>query len=376
MVAKKKKNAGAIPMADLVGQYHHIKKEIQKAIDEVLESGRFILGPQVKALEEELAAYCETKHAVACNSGTDALQLALMALHVGPGDEVITTPFTFVATAEVIGLLGAKPVFVDIDPVTYNIDPGKIENAVSRKTRAIIPVHLYGQPADMDAINLVAKKHKLPVIEDACQAIGATYKGRKVCSLGEMACLSFFPSKNLGAYGDGGMILTSDPELEKSLRVIANHGQDKRYHHSMLGINSRLDTIQAAILHVRLRHLDDWSEARQDRAALYTELLSGLNINTPVISETNTHVFHQYSIRVKERDQLQNHLQEAGIATAIHYPIPLHLQPAFRQYGKGIGSLPVAESVANEVLSLPMYPELEEEKIHTIVERIAEFMNR
>ena len=371
-----KKNAGAIPMADLVGQYHHIKEEIQKAIDEVLESGRFILGPQVKALEEELAAYCETKHAVACNSGTDALQLALMALHVGPGDEVITTPFTFVATAEVIGLLGAKPVFVDIDPVTYNIDPGKIENAVSRKTRAIIPVHLYGQPADMDAINLVAKKHKLPVIEDACQAIGATYKGRKVCSLGEMACLSFFPSKNLGAYGDGGMILTSDPELEKSLRVIANHGQDKRYHHSMLGINSRLDTIQAAILHVRLRHLDDWSEARQDRAALYTELLSGLNINTPVISETNTHVFHQYSIRVKERDQLQNHLQEAGIATAIHYPIPLHLQPAFRQYGKGIGSLPVAESVANEVLSLPMYPELEEEKIHTIVERIAEFMNR
>lgn len=370
------KNAGAVPMADLVGQYHHIRKEIQKAINEVLESGRFILGPQVKALEEELAVYCETSHAVACNSGTDALQMALMTLHVGPGDEVITTPFTFVATAEVIGLLGAKPVFVDIDPVTYNIDPGKIERAVSRKTRAIIPVHLYGQSADMDAINSIAKKHKLPVIEDACQAIGAAYKGRKVCSLGEMACLSFFPSKNLGAYGDGGMILTSDPELEKSLRIIANHGQDKRYHHSMLGINSRLDTIQAAILQVRLRHLDDWSEARKDRAALYTELLSSLDIKTPVIAETNTHVFHQYSIRVKERDRLQEHLQEAGIATAIHYPVPLHLQPAFEHYGRGAGSLPVAESVAKEVLSLPMYPELEEEKIHYIVEQIAEFVHR
>jgi dTDP-4-amino-4,6-dideoxygalactose transaminase len=368
--------AGTIPMADLVGQYHTIKKEIQKAINEVLESGRFILGPQVKALEEELAAYCETAHAVACNSGTDALQLALMALHLGPGDEVITTPFTFVATAEVIGLLGARPVFVDIDPVTYNIDPEKIEKAVSRKTKAIIPVHLYGQPADMDPINAIAKKHKLPVIEDACQAIGATYKGKKVCSLGKMACLSFFPSKNLGAYGDGGMILTSDPELEMSLRIIANHGQDKRYHHSMLGINSRLDTVQAAILQVRLRHLDNWSEARKDRAALYTELLSDLDIITPVVAETNTHVFHQYSIRVKNRDQLQVHLQEAGVATAIHYPIPLHLQPAYRRFGKGTGSLPVAESVAKEVLSLPMYPELEEDKIHIIVDRISEFVCR
>ncbi|MBN1780878.1 DegT/DnrJ/EryC1/StrS family aminotransferase [bacterium] len=361
-------------MADLVGQYHGIKKEIQKAINEVLESGRFILGPQVRALEEELAAYCEAKHAIACNSGTDALQLALMALGVGPDDEVITTPFTFVATAEVIGILGAKPVFVDIDPVTYNIDPSQIEKAVTKKTKAIIPVHLYGQPADMDAILAVAKKHKLPVIEDAAQAVGATYKGRKVCSFGVMACLSFFPSKNLGAYGDGGMILTADPELEKKIRVIANHGQDKRYHHSLLGINSRLDTIQAAILQVRLRHLDAWSEARMDRAALYTELLKPLDVIPPAIAETCTHVFHQYSIRVKNRDRLQDKLQEAGIATAIHYPIPLHLQPAFRHYGKGEGSLPVAESVAKEVLSLPMYPELEEEKIQYIVDQIAGFL--
>jgi len=366
----------SIPMADLVGQYHTIRKEIKKAVEEVLESGRFIMGPQVKALEEALSNYSKTEFAIGCNSGTDALQLALMALDVGPGDEVITTPFTFVATAEVIGILGAKPVFVDINPVTYNIDPQKIEKSITGKTKAIIPVHLYGQPADMDAINTIAEKHNLPVIEDACQAIGAKYKDRKVCSLGTMACLSFFPSKNLGAYGDGGMVMTSDPELEKKVRIIANHGQDKRYHHGMLGINSRLDTLQAAILMVRLQHLDEWSEARMDRAALYSELLGKMDIITPVIAETCTHVFHQYSIRVKKRDDLKTYLQAAGIATAIHYPIPLHLQPAFRHYGKGEGSLPVAESIANEVLSLPMYPELEEEKIHYITAKILEFLKQ
>ncbi|MBN2104499.1 DegT/DnrJ/EryC1/StrS family aminotransferase [bacterium] len=360
-------------MADLVGQYHTIKKEIKKALDDVLESGRFIMGSQVIALEEALSAYSETRYAIGCNSGTDALQLALMALDIRPGDEVITTPFTFVATAEVIGILGAKPVFVDIDPVTYNIDPQKIEKSITRKTKAIIPVHLYGQPADMDPINEIAGKHGLPVIEDACQSIGARYRGRKVCSLGTMACLSFFPSKNLGAYGDGGMVLTSEQELEQKIRIIANHGQDKRYHHSMLGINSRLDTLQAAILLVRLKHLDDWSEARMDRAALYSVLMADMDVVTPVIAEKNTHVFHQYSIRVKRRDELQLYLQEAGIATAIHYPIPLHLQPAFRHYGRGEGSLPVAESVAKEVLSLPMYPELEEEKIHYIVGKIGDF---
>jgi dTDP-4-amino-4,6-dideoxygalactose transaminase len=362
-----------IPMVNLVSQYQSIRKEIDRVVKEVIESGWFIMGPNVQAFEEEMAAYCNTKHGVVCNSGTDALQMALMAIGVGPGDEVITTPFTFVATAEVIALLGAKPVYVDVEPDTYLIDSEKIETAVTQKTKAVIPVHLFGQIADMDRINAIAKKHQLIVIEDACQAVGATYQKQKACGLGDMGCLSFFPAKNLGAYGDGGMILTSDEKLAQKLRMIRDHGSDRRYHHAVLGINSRLDALQAAILRVKLKHLDDWNEARKDRASLYSELLKNAQVSIPMIKESNDHVFHQYSIRVKDRDGLQKHLGDAGIATAIHYPVPLHLQPAFLQPNLGEGSFPVAEETARRILSLPMYPELKEEAIHFITEKITEF---
>ena len=362
-----------IPMVDLVNQYHRIKKEIDRAIKDVLESGRFIMGPMVTAFEEEMASYCGVKYGIACASGTDALMMALMASGVSSGDEVITTPFTFVATAEVIALLGAKPVYVDIEPDTYLIDPDKIEEAVTSKTKAIIPVHLYGQSADMDKINTIAKKHKLVVIEDACQAVGATYKGEKVCSLGDIGCLSFFPSKNLGAFGDGGMVLTSNEALAEKLRMIRNHGSEKRYHHTILGLNSRLDALQAAILMVKLRHLDEWNEARKDRAALYSELLKNTDVTTPVIKDTNEHVFHQYSIRVKNRNGLQKYLEQFGIATAIHYPIPLHLQPAFQELKQKKKRFPIAEKTAEEIISLPMYPELKEEAIEFIAGKIIEF---
>jgi dTDP-4-amino-4,6-dideoxygalactose transaminase len=362
-----------IPMVNLVSQYQSIRKEIDRVVKEVIESGWFIMGPNVQAFEEEMAAYCNTKHGVVCNSGTDALQMALMAIGVGPGDEVITTPFTFVATAEVIALLGAKPVYVDVEPDTYLIDSEKIETAVTQKTKAVIPVHLFGQIADMDRINAIAKKHQLIVIEDACQAVGATYQKQKACGLGDMGCLSFFPAKNLGAYGDGGMILTSDEKLAQKLRMIRDHGSDRRYHHAVLGINSRLDALQAAILRVKLKHLDDWNEARKDRASLYSELLKNAQVSIPMIKESNDHVFHQYSIRVKDRDGLQKHLGDAGIATAIHYPVPLHLQPAFQQPNLGEGSFPIAEEAARRILSLPMYPELTEKAIHFITEKIIEF---
>ena len=362
-----------IPMVDLVTQYHRIKKEIDRAVKDVLESGRFIMGPMVATFEEKMASYCGVKYGIACASGTDALMMALMSIGINPGDEVITTPFTFVATAEVIALLGAKPVYVDIEPDTYLIDPDKIEEAITPRTKAIIPVHLYGQSADMDKINTIAKKHKLVVIEDACQAVGATYKEKKVCALGDIACLSFFPSKNLGAFGDGGMVLTSDETLAGKLRMIRNHGSEKRYHHAVLGLNSRLDALQAAILTVKLRYLDEWNEARKDRAALYSELLKDTNVITPVTKDTNGHVFHQYSIRVKNRDELQKYLQQSGIATAIHYPVPLHLQPAFQELKQEKKRFPIAEKTAQEIISLPMYPELKEETIEFIVRKIIEF---
>ncbi len=359
-----------IPMVDLVSQYKGIRKELDAAVKEVMESGWFIMGPNVTGFEEEMAAYCGTRHAVACASGTDALLAALMAIGVGPHDEVVTTPFTFVATAEVIALLGAKPVYVDIKPDTYLIDPEAVKAAITDKTRAIIPVHLFGQAADMDQINAAVAGRGITVIEDACQAVGAAYKGKRTCSLGDMGCLSFFPSKNLGAYGDGGMILTSDDDLAKQLRMIRDHGSDRRYHHAILGLNSRLDAIQAAILRVKLKDLDAWNEARKDRAALYSELLKDADVITPVTEEFNDHVFHQYSIRVKNRDALQKQLMDVGIASAVHYPIPLHLQQAFRLPDQAEGSFPVSEKTSQEILSLPMYPELKEEHIQTIVEQI------
>ncbi len=362
-----------IPMVDLVKQYKSIKKEINKEIDKVLESGWFIMGPNVEAFNNEMAEYTETKYGIGCASGTDALQLCLMAIDIKPGDEVITTPFTFVATAEVIALLGAKPVYVDIEEDSYLIDIHKIENAITDKTKAIIPVHLFGQTADMDRINKIAKEHNIYVIEDACQAVGAKYKSKSACSLGDMGCLSYFPAKNLGAFGDGGHVLTSNKEIAEKVRIIMDHGSDKRYHHSRLGINSRLDALQAAILKVKLKYIDEWNEARKDRAALYTELLKKANVKTPVIKEYNDHVFHQYSIQVENRDGLQEHLKKAGVASAIHYPIPLHLQPAYAKFSKGKGSFPVAEKTAKHIISLPMYPELGEKEIQFIAQKIIEY---
>lgn len=362
-----------IPMVDLVQQYKSIKKEINQEIDKVLQTGRFIMGPNVEEFNKEMADYTDTKYGIGCASGTDALQLSLMAIDIKPGEEVITTPFTFVATAEVIALLGAKPVYVDIEEDSYLIDVEKIENAITEKTRAIIPVHLFGQAADMDRINKIAKKHKLYVIEDACQAVGAKYKSKNACSLGDMGCLSYFPAKNLGAFGDGGHVLTSNKELADKVRTLMDHGSDKRYHHSRLGINSRLDALQAAILRVKLKYIDQWNEARKDRAALYTELLKEAKVQTPVIKEYNDHVFHQYSIQVEDRDGLQEHLKKAGIASAIHYPIPLHLQPAYKNFSKGQGSFPIAEKTAKHIISLPMYPELGEKEIQLIAQKITEY---
>lgn len=362
-----------IPMVDLVAQYKTIRKEIDNVVKEVIESGWFIMGPNVKAFEEEMAEYCGTKYAIACASGTDALMMGLMAMDIQPGDEVITTPFTFAATAEVVALLGVRAVFVDIDSVSYNIDVKAIKNAITQKTKAIIPVHLYGQPADMDEITELAKDNNLIVIEDACQAVGAKYKGNKACSMGNMGCLSFFPAKNLGAYGDGGMILTSDEELNRKLCMIRDHGSDRRYHHAILGLNSRLDALQAAILRVKLKYIDDWNEARKDRAALYTELLRNAAVQVPTVLDDRTHVFHQYTLRVKNRDGLREFLQKNGIASAIHYPIPLHMQPAFHDPGQAEGNFPIAEGIARDVISLPMYPELTEEAIQFIASKIIEF---
>ncbi|MFO7891899.1 MAG: DegT/DnrJ/EryC1/StrS family aminotransferase [bacterium] len=362
-----------IPMVDLVEQYKTIKKEIDQEINKVLQTGRFIMGPNVEAFNKEMADYTETKYGIGCASGTDALQLCLMAIDIKPGDEVITTPFTFVATAEVIALLGAKPVYVDIEEDSYLIDVDKIENAITDKTRAIIPVHLFGQAADMDHINKIAKKHNFYVIEDACQAVGAKYKSKSVCSLGDLGCLSYFPAKNLGAFGDGGHVLTSNKKLADKVRTLMDHGSDKRYHHSRLGINSRLDALQAAILRVKLKYIDQWNEARKDRAALYTELLKDAKVQTPVIKEYNDHVFHQYSIQVEDRDGLQEHLKKAGIASAIHYPIPLHLQPAYKKFSDGEGSFPISEKTAKHIISLPMYPELGEKEIQFIARTITEY---
>lgn len=356
-----------IPMVDLKKQYQNIKSEIDDAVARVLSSCQFIGGEEVVALEREVADFLGARHAIALASGTDALYLALWGLGIGPGDEVITTPFTFIATAEVIPLLGARPVFVDIDPQTYNIDPVKIEAIVTEQAKAIIPVHLFGQPADCDPILEIAKRHHLFIIEDAAQAIGAEYKGWKVCTIGKIGCLSFFPSKNLGAYGDGGMIVTDDDDLAEQIRSIAQHGKGtSRYDNRRLGVNSRLDAIQAAILRVKLRYLPDWNAARRQNAALYDEFLKDTGVITPYVAPGNLHVYHQYSIRVKNRDRIMAALGEHGVASMIYYPIPLHLQEAFAYMHHQTGDFPIAERMASEILSLPMYPELTEEEIRYI----------
>ena len=362
-----------LQMVDVVGQYGHIKKEVDEAIHSVLDSGMFIQGKEVGELERALADYLGVKSAVACASGTDALQIAMMALGIGPGDEVITTPFTFVATAETIGILGAKPVYVDIDGRTFNIDPALIEAAITARTKAIIPVHLYGQSADMEPLLAVARAHGLPVIEDAAQALGASYRGRKVCALGTIGCISFFPSKNLGCFGDGGMVVTNDSALAESMRVIAAHGSRVRYYHDVLGLNSRLDTLQAAILRVKLPHLEEYNNARRRAAARYNELLAGLPVTVPFIAPGVDHIFHQYTLRVPKRDGLAALLREKGIPHGVYYPVPLHLQKAFAMSGGKKGDFPVTERATEEVISLPMHTELTEEHLKFITGAVREF---
>jgi len=350
---------------DLAAQQARIKDKIDAGMARVLAHGKYILGPEVQELEEKLAAYTGAKYCITVANGTDALQIAQMALGIGPGDEVITPGFTYIATAETVALLGAKPVYVDIDPKTYNIDPSLIEAAISEKTKAIIPVSLYGQPADFDRINEIANKYNIPVIEDAAQSFGATYKGKKSCNLSTIACTSFFPSKPLGCYGDGGAIFTNDEELATVMRQIARHGQDRRYHHIRVGVNSRLDTLQAAILLPKLEILDNEIELRNTVAENYTELLSEAGVNsTPLVEPHNTSAWAQYTIQVDNRSEVQQKLKSEGIPTAVHYPIPLNKQPAVENK---LSNLSVGDTVAEKVISLPMHPYLKESEVKKIV---------
>jgi len=367
-----------IPLVDLKAQYNVIKDEVDAAIQRVLQQGQFILGPDVRAFEEEMATYCGTKFAVGVASGTDAIRLALLACGVGPGDEVVTTPFTFVATAETVIQCGAKPVFVDINLRSYNIDPSKIEQKITARTSAILPVHLYGQPADMDPILELARKYRLKVIEDCAQALGAEYKGRKVGSIGDAGCLSFFPSKSLGAYGDGGMVVTNEPGIAETVDTLRKHGAKTSYYYTLPGFNSRLDTLQAAILSVKLKRLDSWNELRLNKAALYNQLLSEIDgVQPPFVEEFSKPSFNYYTIRLKDsrlaRDKLRKHLESRGIQTMVYYPLSLHLQDAYRTLGYGASDFPESEQAQEQVLSLPMYPELSQEQIGKIAEAIKDF---
>lgn len=369
-----------IPLLDLTKQYHSIKHEINATIQEVLESGRFILGPQVKSLEEEIANFCQVKFAIGVASGTDALELALRALGIKAGDEVITTPFTFIATTEAITQVGAKIVFTDIDLDTYNINPQKIKDRITPKTKAIIPVHLYGQPCEMDEIMKIARENNLFVIEDCAQAIGAEYKGKKVGSFGEVGCFSFFPSKNLGGYGDGGMVVTSDKQINEKLRMLRVHGSKDKYFHLLKGRNSRLDEIQAGILRVKLKYLNKWNEQRQEKARIYDEafIIQGLGnkITIPKIGENVKHVFNLYVVRVKQRDKLFAFLKSKGIFCGIHYPLPLYLQEVYKEAGYESGDFSNSELAAKEVISLPFYPEISLEQINSVIKAIKDFFTK
>ena len=362
-----------IPVLDLKQQYRSIKNEIDDAINSVLENGWFILGKNVQEFEKEFARYCNTKFAVGVGSGTDALHLSLLAFDIGHGDEVITTPLSAIATSFSITYTGAKPVFVDIDPETYNIDVKKIEEKITDKTKAIIPVHLYGQPSDLDPILKIAKKHNLILIEDACQAHGALYKGKKVGSFGDISTFSFYPTKNLGCYGDGGIILTNNKQIYEKILLLRDYGQKERYHHSILGFNSRLDEIQAAILRVKLKKLDEWNNLRRKNAKLYNELLENSNVITPIEKEYAKHVYHLYVIRSKKRDKLRQWLKSKGILTDIHYPIPIHLQEAYKLIDHKKNILPIVEEYVSEILTLPMSPELKGEEIRKIASAIDSF---
>jgi dTDP-4-amino-4,6-dideoxygalactose transaminase len=361
-----------IPFVDLKAQYQSIKQEINAAVADVLENSAFILGKHVAAFEQEFAAYCETKEAIGVNTGTSALHLALLALGIGPGDEVITVPFTFVATVAAIGYTGARPVFVDVDPASYTMDPSKLEAAITPRTKAILPVHLYGQPADMDPILAIARRHNLAVVEDACQAHGARYKGKRVGSLGDLGCFSFYPGKNLGAYGEGGAVTTNNPELTRKIRMLRDWGAEKRYHHVLKGYNYRLEGIQGAILNVKLKRLDEWTGLRQAHAAEYTRQLAGAGVCAPAVMAYASHVFHVYAVRCANREALQQGLQEKGVQTGIHYPFPIHELEAWADLGYKHGDFPVSERVAGEVLSLPMFPELTSGQIAEVAAAVRE----
>ncbi|MDP8217599.1 MAG: DegT/DnrJ/EryC1/StrS family aminotransferase [Candidatus Theseobacter exili] len=358
-----------VPLLDLNAQYQSISKEIKAAIDEVVTSQRFIMGPQVGELEKRFADYINSKYAVGVASGTDALLLSLMALGVGHGDEVITTPYTFFATAGSISRVGAKPVFVDIDPNTYNIDPALIEAKISSNTKAIIPVHLYGQCASMDSILGIASKHNLAVIEDACQSVGATYNGRPAGTMGDFGCFSFFPSKNLGCFGDGGMLTTNDEQYAEKTSKLRVHGCSQKYFHDMIGANSRLDNLQAAILIVKLKYLEDWTNARRSHAKKYNEAFSSISeIITPVVTDNTNHVYNQYMIRSNKRDAIMDSLKKNDVGCALYYPLPLHLQECYKFLGYKEGDLPESEAAAKETLSIPVYPELTEEQQNKVID--------
>jgi dTDP-4-amino-4,6-dideoxygalactose transaminase len=376
-ITREKPVVAPFPLVDLKAQYRSIKPEVDAAIQRVMDSQHFILGPEVESFEKEVADYCGTRFAIACASGSDALLLVLMALEAGPGDEVVTSPFTFVATAGAIARLGARPVFVDIDPGTYNLDTAKLEAAITSRTKAIIPVHLFGMAAEMDAIMKIANQRGIPVIEDAAQAIGATYDGKPAGSIGLCGCFSFFPSKNLGGAGDGGMITTNDAALADKLRVLHLHGGHTKYEYELMGMNSRLDALQAAILRVKLRHLDSWSDGRRRNAARYDELFTRLGLNReirlPQIQNRCTHIYNQYVIRVSCRNELKTFLRDCGVPSEIYYPLPLHLQQAFAYLGYKTGDFPESEAASEEVLALPVFPEMAEDQQNLVVDSIAAF---
>lgn len=373
-----------VPLLDLKAQYASIKEEVKLAIDEVLESQYFILGPEVEELEKNIAAYSKVAYAVGISSGSDALLISLMAIGIRPGDEIITTPFTFFSTAGVISRLHAVPVFVDIDPVTFNLDPRKLAAAITEKTKAIIPVHLFGQCADMDAVIAVAKQKEVFIVEDAAQSIGADYKGGKAGSMGDMGIFSFFPTKNLGGYGDGGMVVTDDKSFYEKIKILRVHGAHSRYYHKLLGGNFRLDAIQAAVLNVKLKYLDQWSQERRQNAAYYTQKFTDLGlmergfirVPVPVYAYTgdkNYHIFNQYTLRVQNRDELREYLKQNGIGAEIYYPLPLHLQACFQELGYSEGDFPISEDAAEAVISIPIYPELTTEQQDYIIQKIAQF---
>jgi dTDP-4-amino-4,6-dideoxygalactose transaminase len=362
-----------VPLLDLKRQYASIKQEIDNAVHRVLENTQFILGEDVRNFEAEVAEYCGSKHAVGVASGTDALLLALRACGVGPEDEVLIPDFTYIATSNVVSRLGAVPVFVDIDGDTYNVDPNLIEKKISKKTKAIIPVHLFGQCADMDSILEISRGHNLKVIEDAAQAIGAEYKGKKAGTMGDLGAFSFFPSKNLGAAGDGGMVITDDENLAEAIRKLRVHGATRKYFHSVVGYNSRLDTLQAAILSVKLKHLDEWSDKRKEKASFYDSALKDLGIQTPKVESFNRHIYHQYTIAVEKRDQLKDHLLKNQIGCSVYYPLPLHLQECYQSLGHKEGDFPISEKRSKQAISLPVFPEITQEEQEFVVKTIEEF---